>query len=61
MKTWSKDMAVRIEMTGRIGEAFQRREKQYWVTYYTGVIGNLSSGTIDRYGILRVIWWEMSI
>lgn len=55
-------MAVRIEMTERIGEAFQRRrEKQYWVTYYIGVIRNLSSGTIDRYGILRVIWWGLRI
>jgi len=27
MKTWSKDMAMRIEITGRVGEAFQRKKK----------------------------------
>lgn len=47
MKTWSKDLAMRIELTGRIGEAFQRMKRKIWVTYYIRVINDLSSGDID--------------
>lgn len=60
MKTWSKDMAMRIELTERIGKAFQRKKKNILgYLLYTGVIGNLSSRTIDRCGVLKVIWWGM--
>lgn len=40
MKTWSKDMAMRIELTGRM-------KRKIWITYCIRVIDDLSSGNID--------------
>lgn len=58
MKIWSKDMAMRLELI-EWERHFKGRRNICWVTYYTGVISNLSSGTLDRGGILIVIWWGM--